>query len=173
MRGDDRLFPIHDVRQLTKVMQRAMRSAGVPVIRFHDLRHTFATLALAARVPFKVVSEMLGHKSVKLTLDTYAHTLPGMHESAVEASRRRSKFGSEKRARDAISERAPRETAPRNVSDGHRRRLRAAERSCCRVGLNLWPISTMKFAKGSPSSRARVFMAVRPCILSLRLEART
>jgi len=36
-------------------------------------------------VPFKVVSEMLGHKSVKLTLDTYAHTLPGMHESAVEA----------------------------------------------------------------------------------------
>ena len=85
VRGDDRLFPIHDVRQLTKVMQRAMRSAGVPVIRFHDLRHTFATLALAARVPFKVVSEMLGHKSVKLTLDTYAHTLPGMHESAVEA----------------------------------------------------------------------------------------
>jgi len=48
-------------------------------------KRTFATLALAARVPFKVVSEMLGHKSVKLTLDTYAHTLPGMHESAVEA----------------------------------------------------------------------------------------
>lgn len=85
VRGDERLFPISDVRQLTKHMQRAMRVASVPVIRFHDLRHTFATLALAARVPFKVVSEMLGHKSVKLTLDVYVHTLPGMHESAVEA----------------------------------------------------------------------------------------
>jgi integrase len=61
-----------------------MRAAGVPVIQFHDLRHTFATLALAARVPVKVVSEMLGHKSVKLTLDVYAHSLPGTHESAVE-----------------------------------------------------------------------------------------
>ena len=85
VRGDDRLFPAGDVRVLTKRMQRSMRAAGVPVIRFHDLRHTFATLALAAHVPFKVVSEMLGHKSVKLTLDVYAHTLPGMHESAVQA----------------------------------------------------------------------------------------
>jgi integrase len=85
VRGDDRLFPINDVRTLAKRMQRAMRAAEVPVIRFHDLRHTFATLALAAHVPVKVVSEMLGHKSPKLTLDVYAHTLPGMHESAVEA----------------------------------------------------------------------------------------
>lgn len=84
VRGDDRLFPVKDVRTLAKRMQRTMRAAEVPVIRFHDLRHTFATLALAARVPVKVVSEMLGHKSVKLTLDVYAHTLPGMHESAVE-----------------------------------------------------------------------------------------
>lgn len=85
VRGDDRLFPVGDLRVLTKQMQRTMRAAGVPVIRFHDLRHTFATLALAALVPIKVVSEMLGHKSVKLTLDVYAHTLPGMHESAVRA----------------------------------------------------------------------------------------
>ena len=84
VRGNDRLFPVKDVRTLAKRMQRTMRAAGLPVIRFHDLRHTFATLALAARVPVKVVSEMLGHKSVKLTLDVYAHTLPGMHESAVE-----------------------------------------------------------------------------------------
>lgn len=85
VRGDDRLFPVEDVKTLSKRMKRAMHAAGVPVIRFHDLRHTFATLALAARVPIKVVSEMLGHKSVKLTLDVYAHSLPGMHESAVEA----------------------------------------------------------------------------------------
>lgn len=85
VRGDDRLFPVKDTRNLYKCMHRTMRAAQVPVIRFHDLRHTFASLALAARVPVKVVSEMLGHKSVKLTLDVYAHTLPGMHESAVEA----------------------------------------------------------------------------------------
>jgi len=85
VRGDDRLFPVGDTRVFAKRMQRTMRAAGVPVIRFHDLRHTFASLALAALVPIKVVSEMLGHKSVKLTLDVYAHTLPGMHESAVRA----------------------------------------------------------------------------------------
>jgi integrase len=85
IRGDDRLFSVGDLRVLTKRMQGVMRAAGVPVIRFHDLRHTFATLALAAHVPIKVVCEMLGHKSVKMTLDVYAHTLPGMHESAVEA----------------------------------------------------------------------------------------
>lgn len=85
VRDDDRLFQTEDVKTLSKRMKRAMRAAGVPVIRFHDLRHTFATLALAAKVPVKVVSEMLGHKSVKLTLDVYAHSLPGMHESAVEA----------------------------------------------------------------------------------------
>lgn len=85
IRDDDRMFQTEDVKTLSKRMKRAMRAAGVPVIRFHDLRHTFATLALAAGVPVKVVSEMLGHKSVKLTLDVYAHTLPGMHESAVEA----------------------------------------------------------------------------------------
>jgi integrase len=84
-RDDDRLFQVPDVKTLSKRMKRAMRAAGVPIIRFHDLRHTFATLALAAKVPVKVVSEMLGHKSVKLTLDVYAHSLPGMHESAVEA----------------------------------------------------------------------------------------
>lgn len=85
VRDNDRLFQTEDVKTLSKRMKRAMRAAGVPVIRFHDLRHTFATLALAAKVPVKVVSEMLGHKSVKLTLDVYAHSLPGMHESAVEA----------------------------------------------------------------------------------------
>jgi hypothetical protein len=68
----------------SKSMARTMKLAGVPAIRFHDLRHTFATLSLAARVPIHVVAEMLGHKSVKLVLDTYGHALPGMHEAAVD-----------------------------------------------------------------------------------------
>lgn len=85
VRGDDRVFPAGDIRVLSKRMQRVMRAAGVPVIRFHDLRHTFATLALKTLIPIKVVSEILGHSSVKTTLDIYAHTLPGMHESAVTA----------------------------------------------------------------------------------------
>lgn len=53
-------------------------------IRFHDLRHTWATLALQAGVHPKVVSEQLGHATVSITLNVYSHVLPGMSESAVE-----------------------------------------------------------------------------------------
>jgi len=51
----------------------------------HDLRHTCATLLLSRGVPIKVVSEMLGHASVAITLDTYSHVLPDMQESAARA----------------------------------------------------------------------------------------
>jgi integrase len=51
-------------------------------IRFHDLRHTFATLALANGVPVKVVSEILGHSSIKVTLDYYGHVTSGMQRAA-------------------------------------------------------------------------------------------
>lgn len=54
-------------------------------IRFHDLRHTAATLLLASGVNAKVVSEMLGHSSVAITLRIYAHVLPHMQQSAVQA----------------------------------------------------------------------------------------
>ncbi|CAN5462304.1 site-specific integrase [soil metagenome] len=57
-------------------------AAGLRRIRLHDLRHTFATLALQANVPVKVVSEILGHASVTLTYDTYSHVIPGMAEDA-------------------------------------------------------------------------------------------
>lgn len=65
-------------------MRRTMSAAKVPVIRFYDRSHTFAILALAARVPVMIVGEMLGHKRVKLTIVFYVYMLPGMHESAVE-----------------------------------------------------------------------------------------
>ncbi len=54
-------------------------------VRFHDLRHTAATLLLAAGVNVKVVSEMLGHSNVSITLNIYAHVLPHMQQSAVTA----------------------------------------------------------------------------------------
>jgi integrase len=60
-------------------------AAGLPRIRFHDLRHTAATLMLAAGVPAKVVSERLGHASVEITLSVYAHILPTMQAAAVRA----------------------------------------------------------------------------------------
>jgi integrase len=56
----------------------------VPVIRFHDLRHTHATMALQSNVHPKVVSERLGHSSISLTLDTYSHAIPAMQEEAAE-----------------------------------------------------------------------------------------
>ena len=55
----------------------------VPPIRFHDLRHTAATLMLIAGVNPKVVSEMLGHTSVAITLDRYSHVMPTMQAEAV------------------------------------------------------------------------------------------
>ena len=56
--------------------------AAVPPIQFHDLRHTCATLLLSARVNPKVVSEMLGHASVSITLDIYSHVIPDMQQDA-------------------------------------------------------------------------------------------
>jgi integrase len=53
-------------------------------VRFHDLRHTCATLLLGQGVHPKVVSEMLGHSTVAITLDTYSHVLPSMQEDAVQ-----------------------------------------------------------------------------------------
>jgi integrase len=63
----------------------ALEKAGIPRVRFHDLRHTAATLALLQGVHPKVVSEMLGHSTIGLTLDTYSHLLPTMHEQAAAA----------------------------------------------------------------------------------------
>ena len=55
-----------------------LRRAGLPHMRFHDLRHTAATLLLARGVHPKIVSEMLGHSSIAITLDLYSHVTPTM-----------------------------------------------------------------------------------------------
>jgi integrase len=59
--------------------------ARLPHMRFHDLRHTAATLLLGSGVNSKVVSEMLGHASFAITLDIYGHVLPDMQAQAAAA----------------------------------------------------------------------------------------
>jgi integrase len=61
-----------------------MDALDVPRIRFHDLRHTHATLALRAGVHPKVVQERLGHSDIAITLNTYSHAIPAMQEEAAE-----------------------------------------------------------------------------------------
>lgn len=67
---------------LSRRFETLVRQTSLPEIRLHDLRHTFATLALQANVPVKVVSEILGHASVTITYDTYSHVIRGMAEDA-------------------------------------------------------------------------------------------
>lgn len=65
--------------------QRKLAAAKLPAIRFHDLRHSTASLLLLAGVPARMVQEILGHSSISLTLGTYSHVLPGLREQAVAA----------------------------------------------------------------------------------------
>ena len=59
-----------------------LKREDLPRIRFHDLRHTAATLLLGRGVNPKIVSEMLGHASIGITLDIYSHVLPDMQQHA-------------------------------------------------------------------------------------------
>lgn len=71
-----------DPMAVTREFRRLVRDAPVPVIRLHDVRHTHATLLLAAGVPIKTVSERLGHSTITMTMDVYAHVLPAMDRDA-------------------------------------------------------------------------------------------
>ena len=68
---------------LRRAFGRMVTRVGVGPLRFHDLRHTHASLLLARGVHPKIVSERLGHASISITLDTYSHVLPGLQEDAV------------------------------------------------------------------------------------------
>lgn len=74
---------IHPER-FTQMFDKHVKNAGLSRIRLHDLRHTHATLALAAGVHPKVVSERLGHATVAFTLDVYSHAVPALQEEAAE-----------------------------------------------------------------------------------------
>jgi integrase len=68
----------------SKEFGRVVAASGVPRIRLHDVRHTYATLALKAGVHPKVVSERLGHSTIAITLDLYSHVTPGMARGAAD-----------------------------------------------------------------------------------------
>ena len=70
--------------RFSKLFNSLVRASGLARIRLHDLRHTYATLALQAGIHPKVVSERLGHASVSITLDTYSHAVPALQEDAAE-----------------------------------------------------------------------------------------
>lgn len=94
---DDAGQPLWGRHITTRQLKPLLRDAGLPPIRFHDLRHTFATLQLAAGTNPKIVSEVLGHKEVAITLDRYSHALLTLQAKAMarldtvlgRASRRR------------------------------------------------------------------------------------
>ena len=75
--------PIHPDR-FTQMFDKHVKESGLPRIRLHDLRHTHATLALAAGIHPKVVSERLGHSTVAFTMDVYSHAIPSMEAEAAE-----------------------------------------------------------------------------------------
>jgi integrase len=68
--------------RISKRFEQLQASLELPRIRLHDCRHTAASLMLAAGVPTKVVSDLLGHSSPTITLEVYAHVMPGMAEEA-------------------------------------------------------------------------------------------
>jgi integrase len=71
-----------DARNVAREYKTMLASAGLPSIRFHDLRHTAATLLLALGVDARTIMETLGHSQISLTLNTYAHVLPTLQSTA-------------------------------------------------------------------------------------------
>ena len=69
---------------VNNMLKRVLARAGIPQVRFHDLRHTFATIALQNGVDIKTVSGMLGHFSAGFTLDTYAHVTTAAQKEAAQ-----------------------------------------------------------------------------------------
>lgn len=70
--------------EINRALTRALERAGLPHIRVHDLRHTVASILLESGVHPKIVQELLGHSTIRLTLDTYSHLTPGLHQQAAQ-----------------------------------------------------------------------------------------
>ena len=71
-----------DAGTVRQAFTRILRRAGLPHLRFHDLRHSHATLMLMTGVHPKIVQERLGHSSIAVTLDAYSHVVPGLQAAA-------------------------------------------------------------------------------------------
>jgi integrase len=73
-----------DGTNVTHRLQRLLAEAGLPRMRFHDLRHAAASLLLAQGVSPRVVMEILGHSQIGLTMNTYAHVIPSLQQDAAD-----------------------------------------------------------------------------------------
>jgi integrase len=73
-----------DPKNVTHRFQDVLKRAGVPRMRFHDLRHGCATLLLAQGENLKLIQEQLGHSTISTTADVYAHVLPEIQRSAAD-----------------------------------------------------------------------------------------
>lgn len=72
-----------DPAHLRQRFDKLLKDAGLPDMRFHDLRHSAATILLSMGVPAKVVQEILGHSQISMTMDIYSHVLPDMQQEAM------------------------------------------------------------------------------------------
>ena len=104
-----------------KQFKELMEKAGVPQIRFHDLRHTHASWMLLNGVHPKVVSERLGHSSISITMDTYSHVIPSVDREAAEGldallESAREKLRATKRDKTAVAPSSEKEEAHRKTS---------------------------------------------------------
>ncbi len=77
--------PLDGSNILRRSFYPLLAGANLPHVRFHDLRHSAATLMLSHGVPLKIVSEILGHSQISITADTYMHVTPGMQREAAAA----------------------------------------------------------------------------------------
>jgi len=73
-----------DARNVVRAFKGLLRKAALPDRRFHDLRHSAATLLLVQGVPARVVMDILGHSQIQVTLGTYSHVLPELHRDAAD-----------------------------------------------------------------------------------------
>jgi integrase len=85
MFASQRGTPLDASNVVNRSFKPLLRRAGLPGIRFHDLRHTCATLLLLKNVNPKHVQRLLGHKSVKITLDLCSHWIPEMDDFTADA----------------------------------------------------------------------------------------
>ncbi len=74
-----------DGTALTKRFQSLLKAAGLPRLRFHDLRHSSASLLLSQHIPARVVMERLGHSTITLTMNTYSHVIAELNQEAADA----------------------------------------------------------------------------------------
>ncbi len=75
---------INPTSTLLKIFKTILKKAGLPDMRFHDLRHSAATLLLSMGVHAKVIQELLGHSQISITMNIYGHVLPSMQQDAME-----------------------------------------------------------------------------------------